>query len=393
MAVVKPRQRSASTRERLDRRNGLDEELERRPDPEPGARPSPQFTPLASPLLTTRVLFALQRTGGNRATARLIQASHERLQRQDEGEETEREISLPDGAPQHAEESHGPCDCLLCTGRRDAREQHITSGHASAQAIQRRAEADVQQPGTISRAFGSKKPKPPPTDYKIRLGNVAVEFRNPEDLSVSPFGEEQFSCAHRNATAKVKGASATINFTIALNCRWGVNGGGNIDVSSASDSVVTTATHASGLKVYEQIAEDLTPRSGDNWRPRRDYYWSRNLTRRHERYHSLMDKSWGRGAGKRVVTKYLKGKTISVANTLADLTALLDAAMGEMSVANFDWYSGGGKAYIDRPGEKAAFAEGRHAYKTLASGVKRRGKRLEAAERKAAKKAGKTGSP
>ncbi len=61
--------------------------------------------------------------------------------------------------------------------------------------------------------------------------------------------------------------------------------------------------------------------------------------------------------------------------------------MIKMSQANFQWYSGGGKPYIERPGEKAAFLEGKNAYLSLASAVRKQGKKLEAAEKKAAKAA------
>jgi hypothetical protein len=311
-----------------------------------------------------------------------VQRQPDPLQRQDEGEEEEREIILPDGeAAEKQPGERGPCDCYGCnpTSQRSTRSVPTTSNGSS---------PDIQRK--------NGKTKPPITDYKVRVGKIGFEFDNPGNLGVSPFGQENFNCSHKNATTKTKGDKATVNFTIKLFCPWGVNGGGNTDITSADDAAVTTATHASGKKVYEQIAEDLTPVKSDNWRPPRSFYWSRALTSRHERFHSLQDHKWGKTKGKNVVVNHLKGKTVSVANTAADLTALLDGAMTAMSNANWDWYSGGGKAYIDRPGEKAAFREGMWAYFALARAVKRRGKKLEAAEKKAAKaaaKAAKSGTP
>ncbi len=290
-------------------------------------------------------------------------------EQQESGEKT---VSLPPGEWQAVDDNeHGPCDCSRCSAR-DASRATATTRHATP---------------LIQRNGSKKTPKAPPTEYKISIGRITTEFTNPGTKTVNPFGSEDFNCAHKNAKAKIKGDTAKIDFTIALHCPWGVNGGSNTDVPSATSPVVTTAIHPSGKKVYEQIAEDLTPAKSDNWRPPRRYFWSRALTERHERYHSTMDLAWGKGAGQKVVTDFLKGETISAADTDADLDDLLDQAMIKMSQANFQWYSGGGKPYIERPGEKAAFLEGKNAYLSLARAVRKQGKKLEAAEKKAAKAA------
>jgi hypothetical protein len=218
-------------------------------------------------------------------------------------------------------------------------------------------------------------------DPSISVGTVTHEFTNPGTLAVSPFGQEDFHCSHKDAKATITGDTAKLDFTLALNCPWGVAGGGKTDVPAGDAAVVTTAKHASGKKVYEQIAEDLTPVSADNWRPKRTYYWAKHLTERHEKYHSTMDEAWGKGAGKTVVVDYLNGKTVSAASTAADVKTHLDAAMTKMSSANWDWYSGGGKDYINRPGEKAAFLEGKDAYLELVKAVNAQGAKLEAAEK------------
>jgi len=61
----------------------------------------------------------------------------------------------------------------------------------------------------------------------------------------------------------------------------------------------------------------------------------------------------------------------------------MDQAMVEMSDANFNWYSGNGKSYLNRPGEMAAFKDGKAPYRQLAAAVRQQGKKLEKAEAKA----------
>jgi hypothetical protein len=227
------------------------------------------------------------------------------------------------------------------------------------------------------------------------VGRINIEYSNPQDRTPSPFGEMVPSYTHKDTKWKAKRDKVTVDFTLKLKASWGVSGGSATDVPSATDAVVTTATHASGKKVYEQIVEDLTPVRSDSWRSPRSFYWSRALTERHEKYHCSEEERWSKSKGRRVATRYLQSRTVSVANTAAGLSTLLDNAMVEIQTASDDNY-GASLAYIQRPGEKRAFADGRSRYKALANAVKRQGRRLEAAERRAARaaaRAARTGTP
>ena len=277
------------------------------------------------------------------------------LQRQDEEvEPPELEGTLPDGTMVDNEEfRRGPCDCRGC----DA------SHHQRSSALRRNG----RPPGALRRDGSGGGT---PDDYKVKVGKISFDFSNPGIKAVDPFGEEDFSCAHEDAEWKTKRDKLTVKFTIDLFCEWGVDGGGNTDIASRTDAAVTTDE-------WKDIADDLTPAKDDNWRPPRTDYWSKFLTERHERFHSLQDKKWAKGKGQKVVKDYLKGKTVSASDLETDLDDLLDESMNEMDSANFEWYSGGGKPYIERPGEKAAFKDGKKPYKSLAKAVKKQGKKLE----------------
>jgi hypothetical protein len=176
-----------------------------------------------------------------------------------------------------------------------------------------------------------------------------------------------------------------LDFTIDLVCAWGVNSGGNTDVASGTDPAVSLAPHPStGKKSYEQIAIDLTPSAADNWRPPRSFYWSQALSSQHEKFHTTDDKGWANGAGKQVVINFLKTQTVTDHTAVGEIGAALTTAMTKMTDANFQWYSGNGKPYIQRPGEMRAFADGRTGYTALVAAVRAQGHALEAAAAAAA---------
>ncbi len=277
------------------------------------------------------------------------------LQRQDEEvEPPELEGTLPDGTMVDNEQfRRGPCDCRGCDASHHQRSSSLRRNGSQSRVLRR----DGSGGGT-------------PTDYNVKVGKISFDFSNPGTMAVDPYGEEDFSCAHEDAEWKTKRDKLTVKFKIDLFCKWGVDGGGNTDITSGTDAAVTADK-------WKDIANDLTPSKDDNWRPPRTDYWSKSLTQRHEKFHSLQDEKWAKGKGQKVVKDYLKGKTVSASDLETDLDDLLDESMDEMDSANFEWYSGGGKAYIERPGEKAAFKDGKKPYKSLAKAVKKQGKKLE----------------
>jgi hypothetical protein len=270
-------------------------------------------------------------------------------------------VQIPDGAPpaETGEAAHGPCDCVVC---------------------QR-----VPPPGAGS---GSAAPAPapaPPAPKHIEPGAITINWSQPNTLAAGQFGEESFKASHSGATATAAGAKVKLDFTIDLVCAWGVNSGGNTDVASGTDPAVTIAPHPStGKKTYEQIAIDLTPSAADNWRPPRSFYWSQAFSSRHEKFHTTDDKAWANGAGKQAVVNFLKAKTVTDHTAVGEISTILGDAMTDMNNNNFQWYSGGGKPYIQRPGEMRAFADGKDSYTALAAAVRAQGRTLEAAAAAAA---------
>ena len=161
------------------------------------------------------------------------------------------------------------------------------------------------------------------------------------------------------------------SFTLDVECPWGTNDGGKDDVPSATDAIVTADN-------YEDIVKDLTPALQEkSWVAQRANYWSKSTCERHEKYHSKDDKKWANGPGKTVVKDYLKGQTIPGNDIETELSDLMDAAMTEMSNANWDFYTGGVASYYSFAGEERAFGDGKARYEKLAKGVEKQGKKLK----------------
>ena len=294
------------------------------------------------------------------------------LQRQD-GETTsaeEEEGTLPDGEVQGFQ--HGPCDCMSCNAHPDTISLHKVSKEDDVALDRSPLTQPMQRIGKVYQA--------PVTHYTVNVGTINYEFTNPGNKVVEAFGTEDFNCSHKGAKWKANGKNAKLDFTIKIHCPWGVDGGGNIDVKSGTDPEVTTDEYDDGSIVWEQIVQDFTPDNADSWRPPREYFWSESLTRRHERFHSLADFEWAKNDGTDIVKNHLEGKSVTAVNTTGKLTTLLNEAMTLMGSANWDWYSGNGKPYIERPGEMAAFLDGKDPYFALAAAVKTQGEKLVAEE-------------
>ncbi|MBN1937893.1 MAG: DUF4157 domain-containing protein [Anaerolineae bacterium] len=206
--------------------------------------------------------------------------------------------------------------------------------------------------------------------------DVRVAWKNPGGMAVDPFGEEAYRPSWKNANYTVNEGRLKLDFTLDINCPWGVNNGGKTDVPSATDAIVTAAS-------YKQIVSDLTPVKIEKcWRAPRRQYWSQKVCERHEKYHSTDDKQWTEGPGRTLVINYLKGKTVSSNSIQADLTAHLDNAITQLSRANTAYYTGGATSYLSYAGEERAFGDGKEPYEQLAQGVKSQGEKLEAKAKK-----------
>jgi|GEM_PF-1656735 len=206
----------------------------------------------------------------------------------------------------------------------------------------------------------------------VKPGTVGVEWSNPGGKTVKAFGSESFKPGYKGMKYKKDGkGNIKLDFTLNIKCPWGVNSGGKTDIPSATDAVVTKDT-------YKKVVKDLTPKKIEkSWRAPRTKYWSKAICERHEKYHSTDDKKWSEGPGKKVVTDYLNGKTVSGWLTLFRLRSLLKKAMKEMFNANWDFYTGGAGSYLSYAGEERAFGDGKGPYENLAKGVKAQGEKLE----------------
>jgi hypothetical protein len=189
-------------------------------------------------------------------------------------------------------------------------------------------------------------------------------------MATGQFGEENFNPGYKNFSWKQRARYVRPSFTLDIECPWGTNDGGSIDVPSATDGVVTAGD-------YEDIVKDLTPALKErSWVAPRAKYWSKAICERHEKYRSKDDSKWSEGPGKTVVKDYLKGQTIPGNDIEAELTVVMDDAMTEMSNANWDFYTGGVASYSSFAGEERAFGDGKKPYERLAKKVEKQGRKL-----------------
>jgi len=209
--------------------------------------------------------------------------------------------------------------------------------------------------------------------------------------NAKPFGEMVPSHEINGATYEVKSSKKSntvkVAFTVDAATKWGVNGGGHTDVTSADDGVVTIDT-------YEAIVKDLTPRTGAyggkdfgrSWVALRTSYWSRAICERHEKFHCTDERDWLKGQGKKFLTNYLNGKQVALtdderkdkAKIAAKMAPILSDARKALSGASNTYYMGAGNSYYNYPGEVRAFGDGKASYAKLAKAVNARGKALVA---------------
>lgn len=158
---------------------------------------------------------------------------------------------------------------------------------------------------------------------------------------------------------------------------------GKIDIASANDAAITADT-------WKAVADDLTP-DGNGRAPRKRYISSR-LAEAHETFHAKDYMSVAVAYGQKQVKQAAK---------LADRSALAKAFSKHGQVARetmgdlIEFYAGGGRrapsevledtneeAYLARPGEARAFADGLPRYQALADAIRARGPELEAAAKR-----------
>ncbi|HEX9530548.1 MAG TPA: hypothetical protein VF954_05380 [Acidimicrobiales bacterium] len=175
--------------------------------------------------------------------------------------------------------------------------------------------------------------------------------------TVSPFGSTTWSkfnitgisVTASSGTFKV---SATVQNPITFN----VDGGGDTDIASDSDSALTAANYATA-------ASDLTPNMGDlGGRPPRTQFWAKDLTVRHENFHATERQTFG-GQGVTAAQTWLASQTASSA---ADVQSLLTQVPGKVIAVS--------QAAMPYPAkEERAYGDGADAYKARADAITTKG--------------------
>lgn len=314
-------------------------------------------------------LLRLQRHAGNHAVSRLVAAAA--LQRE-AGEEAATSGTLPDLDPDELPAYEKGAGELKEDGPDGA-----AAGARGAHADDRGRGALLLDPTDVRVSVSTPELDQPSGRSRadsVSVGAVTNTFANP-DTSPSPkaFGSESFKPGYKDVAFTVTPGSVSVAFALDIQCPWGTNAGGRTDVPSATAGVVTADN-------YSDIVADLTPSLDEkSWRAPRSKYWSEAICKRHERFHSTDDQAWSEGAGKQVVTDYLKTKTVNAATAKADLETHLTAATKAMGTANFQYYTGGAASYLSYKGEERAFGDGKQPYIDLATGVAAQGQKLKAA--------------
>lgn len=162
------------------------------------------------------------------------------------------------------------------------------------------------------------------------------------------FGEENAAYRIESPKVKVEGGKAVISGQVFLDIDWQVRSLGNTNISGPADPAVTAAT-------WSEIMSDLTPDA--TGRPKRDKYWAKDLTERHEKFHASDDID-------RATTylptanAWLNGQTVTDVNnkgvTNREVFALLDQVRQMVKSDGWDHYNHGG--------EDRAYADGKASY-------------------------------
>jgi hypothetical protein len=208
---------------------------------------------------------------------------------------------------------------------------------------------------------------------------INVVWSNPGGASVDPYGAEFFQPGYKNLKWKKTGNSLYVDVTLDVKCPWGVNGGGNINVSSAADPVVTADSSGwFGNPVYKKIAKDLTPVKKEKcWVEPSEKYWSQAIAERHEKYHSTDDKQWVEGPGLQVVKNYMEGSRVTSDNITQQLVTLMNNAITKLETANWEFYTGGASSYYSYAGEIRAYGDSREPLMKLVKEILERGEKLK----------------
>jgi len=203
-------------------------------------------------------------------------------------------------------------------------------------------------------------------------------FSQPGGRAVSPFGAEFYEPAFSGISWAFSGGKCTISAKLDPICPWGTNAGGDIDVPSATDPVVTAAT-------WKAIHDDLQPSATSPFKSPRTKYYSQALVERHEKFHGTDDLGWTTSTGIGFVKTSLEAGSVTAPASAADkarvdtdVANLLNTARTKLIAENLKFYKGAGADHDSFAGEIRAYADGKAEYQKLADAVEAQGKKLAA---------------
>ncbi|MGB3715029.1 MAG: hypothetical protein WA996_11430 [Candidatus Promineifilaceae bacterium] len=191
---------------------------------------------------------------------------------------------------------------------------------------------------------------------------------NPGGATPTGFGVTRSRAAWENV--KITSSFGTIfnsgTYTVKgdfdYRVRWQVraNTGPDSEVNIGGDTDSDIKAHN-----YQYVAKDLTPNMGDlNGRPRRDDYWSKDITQQHEIYHAN-DRSTFGSDGATAARTWLNAQTASSASNVRN--TLLPQALTEGTRAiNTRMNAPPGK-------EQRAYGDGASSYLARATSIKAKG--------------------
>lgn len=189
--------------------------------------------------------------------------------------------------------------------------------------------------------------------HSISRGGAAPSGYGVTRSNVSVTGTK---VTHRTAPTPVFQVKAKLTNTITWQVRTGAGPGGRTHIGSEKDPALTAAN-------YVTAASDLTPDMSDlNGRPPRSAFWARDLTERHEKYHTGDHKTEGRACTDKVQT-WLNTKT---AASKTDVDALMAGVPGRWNSYFFTTMS-------RTTFEERAYGDGAPSYKRRAKAIKKRG--------------------
>ena len=193
----------------------------------------------------------------------------------------------------------------------------------------------------------------------------------PPGKPVSPFGAESFEPTFTGISYAFAGGKCNITGTFNPICPWGTASGGDTDVPSATDPVVTKDN-------WPAIKADLAPGASSPFKSPRSTYYSQSLVERHEKFHGTDDNGWVTSSGLAIIKASLESRNVSngLLTAAVEVAAVVEIARLKAIEENLKWYKGTGTAHDSYAGEIRAYADGKPEYQKLADAVEVQGRKL-----------------